>query len=289
MRFLDAAALRSALPMDAAIAAMEAAFSDDREVPVRTLLGGSLFMPGRVGAHTGMKVVSAVPGRPAGIVAVFGPDGAPLGVLDGPELTRIRTGAASGLATRLLAREDAGVLAMLGAGAMAFDQVEAIRAVRPIERVIVWSRTRDRAETLAARVGGEVAASAEAAVAEAAVVCCATPARAPLFADSSVRAGTHVNAVGAFTPEMVEVPAETLARAYVVIDDEDAAREEAGDLIRAGRLPADATMADLLAGRHPRVGEGITVFKSVGIASQDVAAGVAALERAAALGIGVEV
>lgn len=274
--------------MEAAIAAMESAFSDDREVPVRTLLGGSLFMPGRVGDHTGIKVVSAVPGRPAGIVVVFGPDGAPVGVVDGPELTRIRTGAASGLATRLLARRDAGVLAILGAGAMALDQVVAVRTVRPIERVIVWSRSRARAEALAALAGGEVAASADEAVGQADVVCCATPARTPLFSDASVRAGTHINAVGAFTPEMAEVPAETLDRAYVVVDDESAAREEAGDLLRAARLPADATMADLLAGRHPPVGEDVTVFKSVGIASQDVAAAVAALEEAGRLGLGVE-
>jgi ornithine cyclodeaminase len=277
MRVLDAVATREALPMPSAITAMELAFGDDREVPVRTSLGGSLFMPGRAGAYSGIKVVSTVPGNPAGIVVVFGPDGSPIGVLDGPTLTAIRTGAASGLATRLLARPDARVLAMLGAGAMAPDQIAAIRAVRPIERVIVWSRSPAHAQALAERIGADWIDDAGLAVSEADVVCCATPSTAPLFSDSSVRPGTHINAVGAFRPEMVEVPPETLDRAYVVIDDEDAARQEAGDLIQADRFPANATLGDLLAGRHPAIGEDVTVFKSVGIASQDVAAAVAAL------------
>ncbi len=277
MRVLDAAATREALPMSSAITAMELAFGDDREVPVRTSLGGSLFMPGRAGAYSGIKVVSTVPGNPAGIVVVFGPDGSPIGVLDGPTLTAIRTGAASGLATRLLARPDAGVLAMLGAGAMAPDQIEAVKAVRSIRRVIVWSRSAAHARALAERIGAEWTDDADQAVAEADVVCCATPATAPLFSDSSVRPGTHINAVGAFRPEMAEVPPATLDRAYVVIDDDEAARQEAGDLIQADRFPANATLGDVLAGRHPAIGEDVTVFKSVGIASQDVAAGVAAL------------
>jgi alanine dehydrogenase len=255
---------------------MELAFGDDREVPARTLLGASLFMPGRVGPYTGVKVVSIVPGDPAGLVAVFGPDGAPLGIVDGPTLTAIRTGAASGLATRLLSRPQSRVLAMLGAGAMAFDQVAAVRAVRPIDQVLIWSRSPGRAAAMAARVGGEPVARAEEAVAAADVVCCATPARRPLFDDGSVRAGTHINAVGAFTPDMCEVPAATVHRAYVVVDDLAAAAEEAGDLIQADRPPV-CTLGDVLAGRHPQVGEDVTLFKSVGIASQDVAAAAAAL------------
>ncbi len=278
MRILDAQQTRSALTMDAAIRAMELAFSDDIEVPVRSLLGSSLFMPGRAGRHSGVKVVSTVPGNPVGVVVVFGEDGSPLGIVDGPTLTAIRTGAAAGLATRLLARPDATVLAMLGAGAMAFDQVEAVRAVRPIERVLVWSRTRERAQALADRVGGEVAVSAEGAVAEADVVSCATPSTSALFTDAAVRPGTHINAVGAFRPEMVEVPAETVERAYVVVDDVEACMIEAGDLIQADRFPVNATIGDVLADRHPAIGEDVTLFKSVGIASQDITAAVAALE-----------
>ena len=115
MRYLDAAAVRAALPMVDAIAAAADAFGPDRETPVRTALGRSLFMPGRVGDHTGMKVVGTVPGDPAGIVVVFGPDGHPLGLVDGPTLTAIRTASAPGLLTDRLARPDARVLAMFGA------------------------------------------------------------------------------------------------------------------------------------------------------------------------------
>ncbi len=277
MLVLDAAATRSALPMSAAIRSQEAAFGPDTEAPARVALGGSLFMPGRVGGVTGIKVVSTVPGNPAGIVVVFGEDGAPVGAVDGPTLTAIRTGAGSGLATRLLARADAAVMAMLGAGAMAFDQVAAVQEVRPIERVLVWSRSRERAAALAERAGGEVAEDAASAVAAADVVTTATPSTEPLFPAEAVRPGTHVNAVGAYTPGMCELPAGLLRAAFVVVDDRAAASVEAGDLLQAGVEP-DAALGELLAGTvGAPAGRASTVFKSVGIAPQDVAAAAAAL------------
>lgn len=287
MRYLDAAAVRAALSMPVAIAAMRTAFGPDRETPSRTLLGSSLFMPGRAGPYTGVKVVSVVPGNPVGVVAVFGPEGTPLGLVDGATLTAIRTGAGCGLMTDLLARSDAGVMAMLGAGAMAADQVAAVRAVRPIREVLVWSRTRARAEALAAAVGGRAIADANEAVAAADVVTTATPAHEPLFAASAVGRGTHVNAVGAYTPEMVELPAELLRRGFVVVDDREAAAVEAGDLLQAGRSP-DASATEVLAGVRAAPDDEVTVFKSVGIASQDVAAAVAALEAATEQGLGTD-
>lgn len=287
MRYLDAAATREALSMSAAITAMEAAFGDDRETPVRSLLGPSLFMPGRVGDVTAVKVVSIVPGRPFGIVAVFDEDGQCTGFVDGPALTAIRTAAGAGLATRLLARPDTRTMAMLGSGAMAFDQIVAVKEVRPILDVLVWSRDRSHAAALAERVGGEVAADPSAAVAEADVVTTATPSRTPLFEPSAVRPGTHLNAVGAFTPEMCEVPAAVVRSARVFVDDLDAAAAEAGDLLQAHREP-DGTIADLLAGRihRQRLHDDITLFKSVGIASQDVSAAAAALANAEVMGLG---
>jgi ornithine cyclodeaminase len=287
MRYLDATATRDALGMEAAIDAMEAAFGDDREHPQRSLLAGSLFMPGRVGDTTGIKVVSTVPGNPAGVVVVFGPDGGPLGIVDGPTLTAIRTAAGAGLATRILAPPNATVMAMLGAGAMAADQIAAVRAVRPIERVVVWSRDPANARALADRLGVEWHKSPAGAVAEADIVTTATPATAPLFRGDAVRRGIHLNAVGAYTPGMLELPVELTRSAFVVVDDLDAASEEAGDLLQAGKEP-DATVGDLLAGRAQPPAGLTTVFKSVGIASQDVAAGAAALSSAAAAGIGVE-
>lgn len=249
-----------------------------------------MFMPGRAGPNTGVKVVSIVPGNPAGVVVVFDFDGSAIGMVDGPTLTSIRTGAASGLATSLLSRPDAKVMAMLGAGAMAADQVAAVAAVRRLQEVRVWSRQPERARDLAERLE-EIGlpatpfSEADGAVLGADVISCATPSREPLFEDGSVGSGTHINAVGAFTPEMCEVPAETVNRSYPVVDDFEAAAAEAGDLIQAGREPV-ATIADLLSGRNPQIGEDVTLFKSVGIASQDVAAGAAALASAQAMGIG---
>jgi len=287
MRYLDAAALRSALTMSDAIAAMRTAFADDRESTPRTKLGVSLFMSGRVGSNTGMKVVSSVPGDPAGIVAVFGSDGHPLGLVDGPTLTSIRTAAAPGLLTDMLARPDATVLTMFGGGAMAADQVAAIREVRPIDRVLVWSRTEATARACAARVGGEVVLDANQAAAAADIISSATPSRAPLFRTDSVRPGTHINAVGAYTAEMIEIPFEISQAAFVVVDDLEAAEEEAGDLLQAGKAP-DATVGDLLACRVAPGDQPFTFFKSVGIAEQDVAAAVVALHNAEHLGVGLE-
>lgn len=288
MRILDAETTRAALPMVDAVEAMEHAFSGQSEAPLRSLVGPSLVMPGRLDDLMAVKVVSIVPGNPAGLVVVFAEDGSPLGVVDGPTVTAIRTGAGAGLATRLLARDNVSTLAMLGSGAMAFDQIEAVRAVRDIEEVLVWSRDIDNARALADRVGGEAVADADHAVARADVVSCATPATSPLFSEESVRSGTHVNAVGAFTPDMAELSPGLLERAYVVVDDVDAAAAEAGDLIQAERSP-NTTLRDLLAGTHPQIGEDVTVFKSVGVAAQDVAAAARALANAQRDGLGLSV
>ncbi|NOY54675.1 MAG: NAD(P)-binding domain-containing protein [Actinobacteria bacterium] len=285
MRYLGPDDLRAALPMSSAIGAMREAFRDDRETPQRVLLGSSLFMAGKVGSRTGIKVVSITPGDPAGIVVVFDGRGHPIGLVDGPTLTAIRTGAAAGLATRLLAKPDASTLAMLGAGAMARDLIEAVIAVRPITRILVWSRSRDRAERLARQVGGEAVSDANEAVGHADVVTTATPAHIPLFRDSSLPESVHINAIGAFTPEMAEIPPETVRRAFVAVDDIAAASEEAGDLIQAQRSP-DATIGDLLTHRS-KPSSPITLFKSVGVASQDIAAAARALATAAREGLGV--
>jgi alanine dehydrogenase len=287
MRYLDGSAVRQALPMADAIVAMEHAFTGVTETPLRSVVGPSMVMPGTLDGVMAVKVVSIVPGNPVGLVVVFGADGSPIGVVDGPTVTAIRTGAVAGLATKLLARPDAGTLAMLGAGAMAFDQVAAVEAVRPLARVLVWSRSPEKARALADRVGGEAVADVSAAVTEADVISCATPATTPLFEADVVRPGTHVNAVGAFTPEMAELAPRLLDRAFVVVDDIAAAAAEAGDLIQAGRVP-DTTLRAMLEGTAPRVESDVTVFKSVGVAAQDVAAAARALVTAEELGLGVD-
>jgi ornithine cyclodeaminase len=168
---------------------------------------------------------------------------------------------------------------------MAYDQIQAVRAVRPIERILVWSRNPLNARMVAEMVGAEHVDDADEAASQADVICCATPATEPILSESSVREGAHINAVGAFTPEMVELPVDLLERAYVVVDDYAAAAEEAGDLIQSGRLP-NTSLRELLAGTHPEIGEDVTVFKSVGVATQDVAAAHTALVNADRLGIG---
>jgi ornithine cyclodeaminase/alanine dehydrogenase-like protein (mu-crystallin family) len=200
--------------------------------------------------------------------------------VDGPTLTAIRTGAGAGLATSLLARADARVLAMLGAGAMAPDQITAVRTVRPIERTLLWSRSHSRAEALAGKVDAEVVDSADEAVAAADIVTTATPSTRPLFDPAAVKPGTHFNAIGAFMPDMAELPPALLHDAWVVVEDRQAAAEEAGDLLQAGRSP-DAEMSDLLRGRAGPPPGATTVFKSTGIATIDVAAAIAALHHAA--------
>lgn len=283
--YLSAETLLHTLPMEVAIAAMRAAFGDDTEIPVRVLLGNSLFMPARVGRFTGIKVVSIKAGNPMGTVTLYDADGSTVGMVNGAALTSLRTGAASGLATELLSPRDAATLAMLGAGVVSAHQIEAVCCVRPIRTITIWSRSTARAHTLANTVRQRhpaiqvvVSEDANAAVAQADVICCATPSRQPLFEATTVRAGTHINAVGAFTPEMTELPSALLRTARVFVDNRQAAAVEAGDLLQAHRDP-DGELGDILADRMPgrENTQQITVFKSVGIASQDVAGAVAAL------------
>lgn len=268
-----------------AIEAMRSAFGSDTETPRRQLVGRSLVMPGRVHDRIGVKIISTTPGNPTGVVVLFDSDGSLLGLVDGPTLTTIRTGAVAGLATDLLAPHNASAFTMIGAGAMARDQITAIREVRPIERVVVWSRDPEKASTIADEVGGAAATTIREAVDSADIITTATPSVTPLFDADMLRHHVHVNAIGAFTPSMVEIPPEFLREAFVVVDSRAAAAAEAGDLIQAGREP-DMEMAELLAGPPDRA-HGRTLFKSVGVATQDVAAAAMALKNAERMRLGV--
>jgi ornithine cyclodeaminase len=321
MRVLDAAAVRQALPMTTAIDAMRRAFaavSDGRAVmPVRLRLpnrqhdGISLVMPALVGDARGqslaVKVVSlfdhnSCRGLPRiqAAVLVLAPDtGQPVALLEGATLTAIRTGAASGLATDLLARRDARTTAILGAGAQARTQLEAVCAVRSIETVRVYDPDPAAAEAFVRDVAGQgvhvrLASNPREAVAEADVICTATTSRTPVFADADLRKGVHINAVGSYQPDVSEVPAETVVRARVFVDSREAALEEAGDLIqpiRQGAITPDhirAELGELVLGRAAgRCAEDeVTLFKAVGVAAQDAVAAQAALDRAQQLGLG---
>ncbi|HWC67994.1 MAG TPA: ornithine cyclodeaminase family protein [Acidimicrobiales bacterium] len=302
--FLDAAAIRAAVPIADMLDAVESAYRDvasgrDRS-PLRTRVpldeGDLLLMPGvrSGGRGASVKLVTVMPGNPgrglptvqATVVWLDASTGAPLALMDGETVTAMRTGAASGVATRLLARTDASTLAVLGAGGQAAWQVRAVLAAgRPIGRVTVYARSREARESFARRMADETgieivaAPSAEAAVREADVVCCATTSSDPVFDAAWLRPGTHVNGIGAFRLEMVEMPPELFGRAHLVaVDAREAALEEAGDVvaaIEAGLLSAEALVE--VGSVDPgwadaRPADAITAFKSVGLAIQDVAA-----------------
>lgn len=269
-------------------------------------------MPGYLAGSGALaqKIVSIYSGNTAvglpvinGLVVVLdSATGLPRAILDGGTITAIRTGAAAGLATDLLARPESRVLALFGAGGQAYDQVAAVRAVRPIEEVRIVSAHGVRCVALAERLCSEglsarsVRDPAEA-VRGADIISCATDSRAPLFRDEDVAPGTHVNLVGAFTPEMQEAPPETVARARIVIDQLDAALAEAGDLLKPlstgliDQKHIETTLGEVLLGRA--VGRNspdeITLFKSVGLAAQDVAAAASCLSAAEAHNLGTVV
>lgn len=305
MRVFDAEAIRAAVPMVDLLDAVEAAFRDvsagrDRS-PVRSRVplpdGDLLLMPGvrEGGSGTAVKLVTVVPGNAAhglptvqAVIAWFdGATGEPLAVLDGTTVTGMRTGAASGVATRLLARPDASVLALVGCGGQAAWQVRAVCAARPVRVLRVFARNEAAREAFAAEMAEELgtavdvvaAPSAREALAGADLVCCATTSQTPVFDAAWVEAGAHVNAVGAYRLDMVELPPELFPRAALVaVDARSAALEEAGDLVAAlasGHLPPDGYLEIGVVEpgwAESRPTEAITVFKSVGLAIQDLAA-----------------
>jgi len=325
---LDADAVREALPMPLAIEAMRQAFealSGGRaEQPPRTHLsiaphdGVSLVMPAFVNDDDAAKQALAVKvvslyGRNAAAglpriqatVLVFDPaTGALLALLDGTALTAIRTAAASAAATDLLARPDSRVLAVFGAGPQARAHVAAICAVRPIDVVRCYSRSREKADAMCAALSVEaggrniVAVSSPAeALADADIVVTATTSSTPVFDDADLRAGVHINAIGSYKPEVCEIPPETVARAMVVVDSRAAAWEEAGDLIqplRAGLIGPEqihAELGEILLGlRSGREDDSaVTLFKSVGVAIQDAVAARHAVQAARRFHLGKEV
>ena len=323
LRILSCEDVRRALPMRQAIEAMKGAFAQlstgQADVPLRVALnvprhdGVTLFMPAYLADDDQMaiKIVSVFNDNPAQglplihalVVVVDATTGRPAAVMDGTYLTALRTGAASGAATDLLAREETHVVAVFGAGAQGRTQLQAVCAVRPIQEVWIHDVAPERAAAYAAEMSQRlslpvrVAETPAEAVRQADVICTATTSTRPVFTDADVRAGTHVNAIGAYTPQMQEIPAETVLRAKVVIDHRKASLAEAGDLLsplRQGLMTEDhiyAELGEIAAGLKPgrTSPEEVTLFKSVGVAVQDVAAASAVLEAARRLGLGTEV
>jgi ornithine cyclodeaminase/alanine dehydrogenase-like protein (mu-crystallin family) len=308
MRVVSADEIDRALTFPALVDALAEAFRSDIVTPARHHhdieregQGGTLLlMPAWTGATSekagflGVKIVSVFPGNPAkGVPRVLGTyllmdgaTGAPLATLDGTRLTLWRTAAASALATRYLAREDAGRMLMVGAGALAPFLIRAHISQRPIREVAIWGRRPEAARRLAdaLRQDGLLVTPTEdleAAARHADLISCATLSSAPLLKGAWLKPGTHLDLVGAFKPGMREADDEALQRASIYVDT-DRAKTEGGDVseaLQSGAIQDSSvrgSLADLCRGLvASRGGQGeITVFKSVGTALADLAAAI---------------
>lgn len=315
------------LPMGECIDAMAEAFialaRGDALLPLRQVIALPAsrnllaIMPGQLGAGApgrhraavGAKVITVFPGNDAtpfdshlGVILLFESElGQLVAIIDASSVTAIRTAAVSGVATRLLANPGAGDLAILGAGVQAMTHLEAMRCVRPLRRVRAWSRSPERcarfADTARQKLGltVEVAPDAEACVRGADLVCTVTASREPVLRGRWLAEGVHVNAVGAALATTRELDTEAVARARVFVDRRESAMAEAGDILipmAEGAFGPDHVRGDLgdvltgaVAGREDA--GAVTLFKSLGLAIEDLAAARLVYEKGVALGTGV--
>ena len=256
----------------------------------------------------GVKLVSLMPhNKPPvysshlGLVLLFEAEhGCPVAMLDAAEITAIRTAAASGLATRLLAREDAGDLAMLGAGEQARSHLQAMLAVRPLRRIRLWARDRGKAELFAATEGArygvaiETSASVREAVKGADIICTLTKAREPILFGDWISKGAHLNVVGSSIAGAAEIDTAAVAQSRFFVDCRNSTVNEGGEYLRA--LRSGAISATHIAAEIGEVANGtkagrtspdeVTLYKSLGVAPQDLASAHYVLERARTAGIG---
>ena len=290
--FVSGAELRELVSMERAINALEKAFlRDEIEAPQRarheTGAGDLLVMPAWGSGALGVKLVTVNPRNPDinlplihGMYVLFdGETMKPRALIDAEELTRIRTGAVSALATRNLAPKGATRLVVFGAGIQAHGHVDAMRAVRPIEHVTVVARNPGSAIHMTHRIRDDFALPADAggpdAVRDADIICTCTTSATPVFDGNLLKDAVHVNAVGSYRPDARELDDTTMRRAdTVVVEKREVALKEAGDVVMAmdkGTLSRGHVieLKDLLQ-RKPHPG-GITVFKSVGLALEDLA------------------
>ncbi|MBG9773633.1 ornithine cyclodeaminase family protein [Brevibacillus laterosporus] len=286
-------------------------------VPVKQGNGTALFMPALVPAmeSLGMKYVSVFPdNKTKGKSTITGlmilsdvKTGEPLMLLDASYLTIVRTGAASGLATQYLARQDASILGVIGTGAQSQGLISAMLAVRPLKEIRLYNRTQQKAEQCKAELQQspqgrdlliQVVPEANQAVVGADIVITATNAMKPVFSADAISAGIHINAVGSFQPNMQEIPTEVVTKASkVIVEAREAALEETGDLllpIQEGIFSSQhvhAELGEIAAGQKPgrEKADEITLFKSVGLAVMDVVLAQAMYKKAKQAGVGQEI
>jgi ornithine cyclodeaminase len=310
--------------MGTAVSVMKDAFaalsSKRAHVPLRTHLqitphnGVSLFMPAFVKDRNRealcLKAVSVFPENvsknlpiiQAAVLLLEANTGRTIALIEGNTLTAIRTGAASGAATDLLARSDCSVAAIFGAGVQGRYQLRAISEVRSINTVLVYDPHPEKVLKFIDDFTGEdlipsdirSANDPREAVANADLICTATTSPTPVFNDKDLQPGVHINGVGSYTPEMQEIPSETVQRARVVVDSREAALAEAGDIIhpiernKISHNHIHAEIGEIVLGiKEGRASRSqVTFFKSVGIAVQDAYAAQVVYENALKLDIG---
>lgn len=314
MLLLNEQEVRGLLPINECVDVLDAAFAEWAAGSVSNMpryrlplmRGAQQVMAGmsQDAGATGLKTyVSGTRGSSRMVVLLFSTeDGSPLAMLAANALGQIRTGAASGVATRHMARVDAATVAVIGSGSQAGTQLAAVAAVRSVELALVYSRNQERREAFAQRMSRELgidvrpAESAHDAVAEAAVVCAITNSREPVFDGDSLAPGTHVNAAGSNHWMRREVDETTIRRSDVVVaDDVENAKAECGELIwaaerRAFRWEKAVELRDVVSGRVPGrpSPEAITLFESQGLAMEDVVAGMHVYRKALESGVGRE-
>jgi thiomorpholine-carboxylate dehydrogenase len=285
--FLNEDRVRQHLQMTDLIPAMEKAlivFSAGKVTqPVRSIIkvdppGGFLgLMPALTPEGLGLKAVTFYPsnaerGIPTHMATIFLVDprtGTPLAIMDGRLITEMRTAAVSAVATKLLAAPDARILGILGSGVQARSHLEALRLVRQFEEVRVWSPTREHAKQFAEEIGG-TAVSAEEAVRGADVVVTVTNSKTPVLKGSWLKPGCHVNAIGACRPDWREMDDDAMANT-VFADSREGAMKESGDIILSG-AKIHAELGEALAGKTSSRASETTIFKSLGMAVEDIAA-----------------
>ena len=323
MLAIDGATARSLLPMDRCIDLMADALAGlargQAANPLRTVVPVPAEIPSALAAMPavladppamGVKIISVFPANHGtgieshqGFVILFeGEHGTPVALIDAIAITAIRTAAVSGLATRLLAREDAGDLAILGSGTQARSHLAAMQAVRPLRRIRAWSPHRARLDAFveeAAELGSRVEATdtAQAAVEGADIICTVTASATPVVEGTWLAPGAHVNAVGSSIPGNRELDTDAVRRSRLFVDRRESARNEAGDYLiplREGAIGEDhivAEIGEIAAGMAQGRGspDEITLFKSLGLAIEDLASARWIHQQAVASGVGTPI
>ena len=296
--FLNEEQVRKHLRMEDLIAAMEGALIDFSAgkvtQPVRSVIkidppGGFLgLMPALTPDGLGLKAVTFYPsnadrGIPTHMATIFLVDpetGTPLAIMDGRLITEMRTAAVSAAATKLLASPEAKFLAILGSGVQARSHFEALQLVRHFEEIRLWSPTREHAQRFAEEIGA-TAMQAEAAVRDADVIVTVTNSKAPVLKGSWLKPGCHVNAIGACRPDWRELDDEAMNN-VVFVDSREGALKESGDVILSG-TKIYAELGEALADKVPARANETTIFKSLGMAVEDIAAAMLVYRAAANL------